>query len=90
MHILLAAADPTFDPTKIIANVKYLLLACVGVVLIGISLQAAMDHGKRGNTKGAWNTTVATVICMIPAAIGIAGIAIALATGGLKAIGVGV
>jgi hypothetical protein len=75
------AADPTFDLNKGTAKIKGLLLVLVSFVLIYLTIKSLLGPGRSGDYNKSAAITGATLICMIPAALGLLGGAVALGYG---------
>lgn len=86
MHMLLTKAV-TIDPITLKDKVMGILLIVLTIVLVWVSIMSVMTHGKSGNTRRSWDVSAASILALLPAAIGISGIGIAIMIGGLKWIG---
>jgi hypothetical protein len=71
-HFAMLAADNSPD-----LNLKAGLIAIRGLALLGLTIifvyltgKALLKHGKNGDTSGAFSVTGATLICLIPLAVG--------------------
>lgn len=69
---LLAAADPTptLDLKAGLMWVKGFALLGLTVIFVYLTGKALLKHGKNGDTSGAFSMAGATLICLIPLAIG--------------------
>jgi nitrogen fixation-related uncharacterized protein len=72
----LAALDWTPDQTG--TKFRAVLLLLISLALIMITLSALLGPAKRGQTSDVMDRVIASLIAMIPAAIGVAGVGIAL------------
>lgn len=81
MHSIRTAvyqAAPTFDPSKSVANIRILLVAVLGLCLIMVTISAVFSHGRRGDNHRAIGVASASLLSLIPGAIGAAGLALAV------------
>lgn len=67
-----------FDPTDMTTNIRALLIGVLGVVFIWISVVTALGPGKSGNTRKSADVVFASMIALVPGAIGLAGIGLAI------------
>lgn len=84
MHSTLAVAQfaagnkINFNPNDMATNIRALLIVILGLAGMYISLMALLGPGKQGNTRKTWDIVLASSMAMIPGALGLAGIGLAL------------
>lgn len=74
---LAAAGDIAIDPNGTVNRFRVVLIAALGVVLIGVSLAAVAGPGRKGNTRKSVDIGVSTLVCLIPGVLGFLGVALA-------------
>ena len=72
--LLAAEGGPEFNPDTTLGKFKALLIGLVSLFLLVISLFALNSAGRRGDTKKAASMLGATLLCLIPAVLGLLGI----------------
>lgn len=81
MHIVLVAAyaspEGGLDLTTPVAKIRLLLISLVSVALIAASVWAIFVHGRKGNTKGSFSVASASLVGLLPAALGVGVFALA-------------
>jgi hypothetical protein len=73
------AATGDFTPNSTLNKARALLLLGISLVLIWITLAALAGHARKGNTRKIFDIVGATLLALIPGAIGIAGTGLAFA-----------
>lgn len=71
VHALHSLAAAGLDPNQSVAAFRALAIGVLSLILLVISISAALSAGRRGNTAKAANITLATVLCLIPGAIAV-------------------
>lgn len=76
---LLTADDGgiTLDPTSVTTRVRAVVIGVIGVGLLIVSAAAVLGPGRKGNTRRSVDITVASIIALVPAVLGAAGIFLA-------------
>jgi hypothetical protein len=80
MHIALVAAQhaASISPARSLDVFRALALAVISFVLILITLGALWGPARQGNTRRVWDVISASLLAMIPGAIGVAGVGLTL------------
>jgi hypothetical protein len=81
MHVIaLLAADPSplndYTPTKTLNAVRAIMVILLSLGFIAASISLIFGPAKHGNTRRVADVVGATLLALIPAAIGIGGLAL--------------
>jgi hypothetical protein len=69
----------TFTPDTTVNKVRAVMLLLISLLLIGATITSLIGPARAGRTRQVWDVVGATLVALIPAAIGIAGTGLAFA-----------
>lgn len=73
-----AIAAANANPNQSIGVFRVFVIGLIGLAFLVAGLAAVFGPGRKGNTRKSWDIAAASLIGLIPIAIGAAGIALAL------------
>lgn len=72
-----AQAPIEADPNQTVNILRAFVIGVIGLILLIVGAAAVIGPGRKGNTRKAWDITAASLVGLVPAVLGAAGVALA-------------
>jgi phosphoglycerol transferase MdoB-like AlkP superfamily enzyme len=74
-----AMAAASFTPDTTVVKIRVFMLGLISLVLILITLSSLWGHARKGHTRQVWDVVGASLLALIPGALGVLGTGLAFA-----------